>query len=139
MATELRHGARVAGVADAAFLDAAHAALDAAWLAVPSVDDEDRMLFGLAVAEVAANIIEHGTAAGGGPPDATLELEVTDDELRACFRDTARIVDLDVDAARMPDADAESGRGLALTRAALHEFRHEASDGNLWLLLRRRS
>ncbi|MCM3697481.1 ATP-binding protein [Microbacterium oleivorans] len=126
----------VSGPADLSLVDAVHEALDDMWEAVPDVSDEDRMLFALAVSEIATNVVEHAT----GEQEATvsIRLSVAADELVAVMSDDADPALIRLDRVSMPDADAESGRGLALALAALDELRHEADDGNVWVLRRER-
>lgn len=127
---------RVEGPADAGYLDAVHEALARLW-SLAAVADEDRMLFELAVAEVAGNIVQHATSASGAV-EVRLDLQVSDDDLVAVFRDSADPPVLDLSAVSMPDAGAEAGRGLAIALAALDDLEHEPHDGNVWRLRRRR-
>lgn len=99
-----------------------------------NVPEPDRALFMLAVSEIATNIATHNT----GQVALGAELHAHPDELRAILRDTAPPVDIAWDTVELPDTDAESGRGLALARSVLDEFRHETdSRGNIWILVRR--
>lgn len=126
----------VSGRAELALVDAVHDALDEIWRAVPDVSDEDRLLFALAVSEVATNVVEH--AAGDASPTVTIRLSVDAAELVAVMSDDADPALIRLDRVTMPDAEAESGRGLALALAALDELRHETDDGNVWILRRDR-
>jgi serine/threonine-protein kinase RsbW len=127
---------QVIGRGDAAFLDDVHAALAELWRLAPAGED-DRMLFELAVVEVAGNIVQHGGSVAG-PVEVRLDLESTDDDLIAVFRDSADPPILDLSSVSMPDADAEAGRGLALALTALDELTHVTDDGNTWRLRRAR-
>lgn len=118
-------------------LDAVHALLHSFWHGVARMADADRMRFDLAVAEVAANIIEHCN------PPARMLLVLTDyaDRVEADFDETGEPLPADVvDVAATPeDAFAESGRGLVLARTALDEFAYERQgEINHWHLVRRR-
>ena len=126
----------VTGPAELALVDAVHDALDQIWRDVPGVTDEDRMLFALAVSEVATNVVEH--AAGDERPTVSIRLSADDTELVAVMSDDADPALIRLDEVTMPGADAESGRGLALALAALDELRHETDDGNVWILRRER-
>lgn len=126
----------VSGRAELALVDAVHDALDEMWRAVPDVSDEDRLLFALAVSEVATNVVEY--AAGDASPTVTIRLSVDAAELVAVMSDDADPALIRLDRVTMPDAEAESGRGLALALAALDELRHETDDGNVWILRRDR-
>lgn len=126
----------VTGRGDAVFLDDVHEALAELWRRAPA-GDEDRMLFELAVVEVAGNIVQHGGSVAG-PVEVRLELEATGDDLIAVFRDSADPPILDLSSVSMPDPGAEAGRGLALALTALDELTHVTDDGNTWRLRRRR-
>ncbi|WP_171058101.1 ATP-binding protein [Modestobacter altitudinis] len=121
-----------------ASLDHVHALLVEVWAGNPDVEPDDRMRFELGVTEIAGNIVEHG--AGAAPIEFHLGVDVFDDRLEARFRDPGRRVEVDFDAATMPDVMAESGRGLALVLAVVDEltYRHDGSD-NHWLVVRRRA
>lgn len=122
--------------ADLALIDAVHDALEGLWLEVPDVSDEDRLLFALAVSEVATNVVEH--AAGDVRPTVSIRLAVDEIRLVAVMSDDAEPALIRLGEVEMPGSDAESGRGLALALAALDELRHEADDGNTWVLRRDR-
>lgn len=134
MATEA--DLRWEGIVDDALVDHVHDALDELFLRTPGVGDEDAMLFRLAVSEVAANVAEHAQARE--PIHVTVELDADDEALSAVFSDTADPALLDLSAVSMPEADAESGRGLAIALAACDELIHETEGGNVWRLRRRR-
>lgn len=75
-----------------------------------------------------------------GEPDGvelTVDLRVTPDLLEATLTDTAPPAEIDWDGVEMPDAESESGRGLALSTAALDQLRHYSDErGNTWRLRR---
>ncbi|MFK3835097.1 ATP-binding protein [Microbacterium sp. NPDC087868] len=111
-------------------------ALDGLWADAPHVADRDRTLFALAVSEVATNMVQHTDDPDG--VTLTVDIRVSSDDLLATLTDTAPPAEIDWDGVDMPDADSESGRGLALSTAALDEFRHYAdARGNTWRLQRR--
>lgn len=125
------------GLAAPECLDLVHDMLAELWAGAPDVDDGDRMLFELAVVEIAGNIVEH---AGPRPVRCAVDLAVHADRLEATFHDTGDDAGVDVDAARLPDAMAEAGRGLAMVRAAVDEVRHErVAGGNRWSLRKERA
>lgn len=116
-------------------LAAVHRTLEEVWAEHP-VPDAVRMRVDLAAGEIAANIVEH--AGGGAPVRLRLEVLVRDGRLEAVFADDGLPADLDPAEAVMPDAWAESGRGLALARQVLDELRY-AREGasNRWTLVHR--
>ena len=123
--------------AEAGSLEQVHAALQDLWAEHDDVRAADRVLFETAVIEVAGNIAQH--APDGMRLEFTLNLRVKPDQVEAEFRDDGRPVDIDLGALALPDDFAESGRGLAMARAAVHELQYRR-DGttNQWRIVRRR-
>ncbi|SDQ33817.1 ATP-binding protein [Leucobacter chromiiresistens] len=141
-------GLDLRGRAELAYVERALDELDAFWEALAhAVEPLDRTLFTLAISEVLTNIVQHGAAGAGagagagaapGPAEIRMTISAGRDELRAVIADTAPPAAIDWEAVAMPDADAESGRGLALARSSLDEFAHTSGDdGNTWTLRRR--
>lgn len=126
----------ISGPATPDSLDAVHALLHNFWHAVSTMDAADRMRFDLAVAEVAANIIEHCDP----PAQMVLCLRQYEDRVEAVFDETGAELPADViEAASQPDDLAESGRGLLLARSALDTFEYDRQgDMNHWRLVRMR-
>ena len=118
-------------------LDKVHALLERLWQQHEDVVPEDRMRFEIAVTEIAGNIIRHAT--DGEPIDFELEAVALPGRLQAEFRDGGKRVDVELEGAQLPSHLAESGRGLALALAAVHElgYRREGST-NHWRIVRRR-
>jgi serine/threonine-protein kinase RsbW len=119
-------------------LESIHGLLARLWADASEVSAEDRIRFETAVAEVAANIVEHATA--GAVVDLSLEVRAYPDRVEALFCDTGAPADIDLDSASLPDDMAESGRGLAIARAAVDEVVYER-DGcvNRWRVTRLRA
>lgn len=123
------------GPAGLELVDRALDALDGLWADAPHVADQDRTLFALAVSEVVTNMVQHTE----NPDEVmlTVDIRVSADDLLATLTDTAPPAEIDWDGVEMPDPDSESGRGLALSTAALDELRHYADTrGNTWRLRR---
>ncbi|MCW2606735.1 MAG: hypothetical protein JWO60_1428 [Frankiales bacterium] len=118
------------------WLDQVHDLLDELWTEAPQVASTDRMCFTTALAEVAANIVEHAARQATVP--VRLVVQVATEELRALFEDHGEEYDGEQD----DDEDplAESGRGLTMARALTDELLYER-DGpvNRWLVVRRRT
>ncbi|MDX2377111.1 ATP-binding protein [Microbacterium sp. LRZ72] len=132
---------RVEGIADAAFVDRVHVALEQLGRDVPGLSDEDHGLFALAVGEIAANVAAHAVGAEGSPVHVSLALGADEVTLSAVFVDDAVAGDIDLAGVSMPAPEAESGRGLAIAVAAMDEFVYRAEPGgagNRWELRRRR-
>lgn len=115
-------------------LDDVHALLDALWEHSPAVPPGDRMAFATAVAELAANVVEH--ASQGAPVPVLVELSADDGTLAARIEDGG--VPLPELPDRTPDPLDETGRGLAIARALSDELAYERVDGtNRWRVVRR--
>lgn len=117
-------------------LELAHGQLAQLWAADATVSAADRARFELAVIEVLGNIVEHAWIADDEHPSPrrlSLELTVTPDRLDAVLGDNGVPVSIDLSAATMPAPDAESGRGLALTLAAVDALEYDRDGGrNVW-------
>lgn len=109
-----------------------------AWWDGLGIDDVAlRFKLETALAEIAANIVEHTRR---NDQEAgrryTVHLAATDHELTAVLTDNGRPADVDLAAVTMADVDEESGRGLALAIAALDRLEHRHEDGrNVWTLV----
>jgi anti-sigma regulatory factor (Ser/Thr protein kinase) len=115
-------------------LDEVHILFARLWADVADVSPKDRMAFETAVAEVAANIIEH--SARGEPVALRLALRVDPDVVAAELEDGGRGLD---GGAFSTSPDDERGRGLMLASALTDELSYER-DGSLnrWRLRRHR-
>ena len=112
-------------------LDDVQAALETFWSQHDHVPADVRLEVEIAAAEIAANILEHGCAAG-----LQMEVQVDSNEVQVEFTDSGLPAEIDLFAIRMPDEVAECGRGLAIAQAALRllaYFRDEL--GNHWRLV----
>ena len=112
-------------------LDDVQAALNTFWSRHDEVPEGVRVEVGIATAEIAANILEHGCAG-----ELQMEIEVRANEVQVEFTDSGDPAEIDLVHIRMPDEMAERGRGLALAQAALRllaYFRDEL--GNHWRLV----
>jgi serine/threonine-protein kinase RsbW len=117
-------------------LDAIHELLDRLWDVRTGVGDTDRAMFTTAVLEIANNVVTHN----GPDAPVLLSLSVSADAgvLRAELCDNGSPAIVDTEMAPLSDDLAESGRGLALARMALDDFRYErAQQQNRWQLERR--
>ena len=126
--------------ADPEILDLAHAMLSHLWIAHHDVPDTARIRFETAVIEILGNIVEHAYQLDAQHPAAgsrrfQLALGATAETLVAVMGDNGLPVGLDLSAVVMPDAEAETGRGLPLAKAALDDLDY-TRDGvhNQWTL-----
>lgn len=106
-------------------------ALEAFWRQHDHIPSRIRTEVGIAVIEIAANILKHARAAG-----LLMELRAHPDAVEVEFTDGGDAAEVDLSRACMPDELAEGGRGLALAQAAvriLSYFRDEL--GNHWRLV----
>ena len=123
------------GPARLALVDSVLDALDAAWAQATHVPEPDRTLFALAVSEVATNMVQHGDATTD--VQLRIDIRISAEDLTATLVDTAPPASIDWHGIEMPDAESESGRGLALARTVLDEFSHTYDHrGNTWRLRR---
>jgi serine/threonine-protein kinase RsbW len=117
--------------ASPACLDAVHELLAQLWAQRPDAGADARARFTTAVAELVANVVEHGRTAAGRPPRLVLSLAAAPG---------AVVADLEDDGIEVPpvppapgDPLAESGRGVALAAAAVDELSYARADGrNRW-------
>ncbi|MDQ1103994.1 ATP-binding protein [Nocardioides zeae] len=130
--------ARLELPADPEALDTAHDALDAAWSEHPDVGAGERLRFVTALMEILGNVVEHAYAADARAHERRLTVEVDGDGdggLHGRIEDNGQPAALDLSDVAMPDADAESGRGLALAVAALDDLSYErVGSRNVWTL-----
>ncbi len=119
-------------------IEAIHNELDALWDDASFVPDMDRMTFATAVIEAAANIVHHALPVAEKPVEIDVDISVRPARLIARVSAfNAREPFADDMQASMPDAEAESGRGLALIEALVTTVTFERQDGtNTWILTR---
>lgn len=112
-----------------------HDLLEQAAAEHPEVPAMDLTLFETAVIEIANNVVEHGRPAG--EVEWRLTLKVGKEAIEAELYDNGMEFTPSGPAV-MPDADVESGRGLAIAEAVLDGMEVERSErGNHWRLMRR--
>jgi serine/threonine-protein kinase RsbW len=115
-----------------------HDLLDGLWADVPDVSPLDRMAFETALSELVSNVIQHADAGNG----VTCTLHIVADEggVRAVLSDSAESGGVVMRDFKMPDEEAESGRGLAMIQALVDDFSYERrAERNVWTIERRRS
>jgi serine/threonine-protein kinase RsbW len=114
-------------------LDAVHETMERFWGRLGEVAAEDwKMLFELAVCEIAANIVEHARA-------DIMEFDIGLDGGRvvAEFSDTGRPYRRPSYPAHVSDDGDERGRGLVLARKVLDELSyHRTGSTNSWRLVK---
>ncbi|GAB3435558.1 ATP-binding protein [Flindersiella endophytica] len=102
----------------------------------PRIPPIDLSLVETAVIEIAGNVIEHGQPPG--EVEWQLRLDVHPDHLGAVLTDTSTKQAPDPGTATTAEPLSESGRGLALARAAVHELTYQRRDDhNTWTMTRR--
>jgi serine/threonine-protein kinase RsbW len=106
-------------------------ALDSLWPSNAHVRCSIRNQVAMAVAEIAANIIEHARASS-----IRMEVRIHPNEVEVKFTDNGRPAEIDLTSVRMPGAMAERGRGLAIALAALQEVSYcRRGSANHWRLI----
>jgi serine/threonine-protein kinase RsbW len=121
-----------------AVLDVLHALLGCAWERCPDVAAPDRTAVELAVAEIAANIVEH-TRAAGHVLELVAEVAVRAGEVEVALRDTGRPVPVDLAGVTLPDPLAERGRGLAMAQMVADVGYVRDDARNHWRIVRHRT
>lgn len=114
-------------------LDQVQAVVEQAWASHAHVPSRVRMEVGIAVAEIAANIVEH--AAQGRPIRIRMELRVLPGDVMVEFTDEGITAQVDLSSVRLPDDMAERGRGLALASTALSKLEYRRDNLNHWTLV----
>lgn len=112
-----------------------HELLQKVWLDTPHISLIDRASFETALIELAANVIQH--ANHGNPVECTVAVDATESFISATLIDTGEEAALELARVKMPEATAESGRGLAIITALVDEVFYD-SDGsvNCWRITR---
>ncbi|MEN0135678.1 MAG: ATP-binding protein [Rhodococcus sp. (in: high G+C Gram-positive bacteria)] len=117
-------------------LNEVHELLADLWLQDP-LDGRRRIEFESAVAEIAANIIEHTS---GDTVTMQLEVRALPDRIEARFEDDGDPVPVDLTTVELPDELAERGRGLAIAATVLDRLDyHRDGNVNIWMLSRNRA
>lgn len=114
-------------------LEEIEAALEKVWADNPHVPEDVRMKVGIAVGEVAANIVEH--AAGTNPVQIHMEVRILANEVWVEFIDDGDPAHVDLNAVSMPGELSERGRGLALAQAVLAQLTYRRDLRNHWTLV----
>jgi serine/threonine-protein kinase RsbW len=124
------------GPADATSLERMHALLERFWSTGPEVDDAWRMMFVTAVAEIAANTVEHSRAEEG-VTSLRLRVQAFPDRVEACLQDDGAAIDVRLDP-ELPNQQATRGRGMAIVRSMVDEFSYSrVAELNSWLIVKR--
>jgi serine/threonine-protein kinase RsbW len=119
-------------------IELVHDLLDSLFGERADVGARDRMEFETALVELVSNVIQHAVSTTAVL--CRLVVTVDDEALRAELVDTADPPGVDAGPREMPDAFAESGRGIALIQALVTDFVYErTSSRNLWSIRKDRA
>ena len=92
----------------------------------------------IAVAEIVANMVEHGSA-GRHLVQIEMQMSVQPDRVLVSLADDGNEAYIDLNAIRMPGDGAERGRGLAMAQSSLDALAYQRFSGaNHWLLTSKR-
>ncbi|MGK2853591.1 MAG: ATP-binding protein [Microbacteriaceae bacterium] len=117
-------------------VDTVHNLLETVWSDAPGISLRDRMSFETALVELASNVIQYANAGTG--VSCRVSVETQDDQISASLCDSGKAADVELDAQRMPDGMAESGRGIPLIQALVDELTYSRDDDvNHWEITRR--
>lgn len=115
-------------------LEDLHDLVEGARTAHPEVEADAFMMMETAVIEIAGNVVEHGL-----PPGQvwwSFTLRVRPEHVEGVLADDGQQYEGDLSSV-MPDPLAESGRGIALARAALDQLHYAHTGGkNVWTMRR---
>ncbi len=118
-------------------VDSVHQALESVWAVVPDLEPRDRMSIETAVIELTANVIQYANR--GRAVSFALTIVVYDDRVEATLSDSGEVDDVGLHSRGMPDAMAESGRGIPMIQALVDSVEHRRVEGfNHWTLVRAR-
>ncbi|MCJ1671803.1 ATP-binding protein [Rathayibacter sp. VKM Ac-2929] len=119
-------------------IELVHDLLDSLFGERADVGARDRMEFETALVELVSNVIQHAVSTTAVL--CRLVVSVDDEALRAELVDTADPPGVDTGPREMPDAFAESGRGIALIQALVTDFDYErTASRNLWSIRKDRA
>lgn len=119
-------------------INVVHDMLEAVWAASPTVSATDRVSFETALIELSSNVIRH--ADDGSGIHCVLTVGVSDSRIEARLTDTGVASEVDLAGRTMPEAFAESGRGIALIQALVDEIDYVRSGSiNHWRISRSRT
>lgn len=119
-------------------IELVHDLLDSLFGERADVGARDRMEFETALVELVSNVIQHAVSTTA--VICRLVVTVDDEALRAELVDTADPPGVDTGPREMPDAFAESGRGIALIQALVTDFDYErTASRNLWSIRKDRA
>ncbi|QHC61759.1 ATP-binding protein [Rathayibacter festucae] len=119
-------------------IELVHDLLDSLFGERADVGARDRMEFETALVELVSNVIQHAVSTTAVL--CRLVVTVDDEALRAELIDTADPPGVDTGPREMPDAFAESGRGIALIQALVTDFDYErTASRNLWSIRKDRA
>lgn len=119
-------------------IDVVHDMLEDVWAKTPSVSATDRVSFETALIELSSNVIRH--ADDGSGIKCVLTVGVSDARIEARLTDTGVASDVEIAERTMPEAFAESGRGIALIKALVDEVEYVRSGSiNQWRISRSRT
>lgn len=114
-------------------LDEVDDVLTRMWSVHLHVPIEVQMHVGIAVGEIAGNIVEH--AGAHNSVWIRMEARVGRNEVRVDFTDDGAPSAVDLGRVGLPDELSETGRGLALAQAVLKNLSYRRNGLNHWTLI----
>lgn len=116
-------------------VDTVHALLSSVWEESDGIAALDRFSFETALVELASNVMRHADPGFG--VSCHLAVTVFADRIEAVLTDAGMPGDVQLVARGMPDALAESGRGIAMIQALVDDLDYTRAEGfNSWRIAR---
>lgn len=113
--------------------------LDALWAANPQVPPTTRFRLGIAVSEIAANVVVHATKGMDRPVDLRMWAVVRADDIVVTIADDGIPVSDGLLTREMPHELEERGRGIPLAYATLSALTYRRTNQlNVWTLVSER-
>lgn len=116
-------------------VDEVHDLISSLWTDAPFVAVKDRFSFETALVELSSNVIRHADTGSG--VSYSITVQISNSGIEATVIDTGEHAKVDLTESNMPDALAESGRGIPLIKALVDHFSYDREgDLNKWQIAR---
>ena len=116
-------------------IDAVHEFLRDIWAENPQISMRDRFSFETALIELTSNVILYSETTSG--VDCDILVNTWADRIDAIVFDNGELVNLELSDYKMPDENAETGRGIPMIKGLVNHLSYDR-DGSLnkWTITR---